>query len=173
MHGTICRLFVCTLSMNAFAVYTVCCICMSLFCMHVHAICLYTSRLSLLCLLAACLCACPLSTRMPARCLFVYAYLALRDWRPCSTACPGCWAGRWEHINWQMVYGEEKNIFYWADHSSQGGIKVFCTGTTSPTNQPRKDPFHLYSLSPHYSPKFHQSAGAIHLRSLRQSPILV
>jgi hypothetical protein len=32
------------------------------------------------------------------------------------------------------------------------------TGTTSPTNQPRKDPFHLYSLSPH-SPKFQQSPG--------------
>jgi len=27
--------------------------------------------------------------------------------------------------------------------------KNSCTDTTGPTNQPRKDPFHLYSLSPH------------------------
>jgi hypothetical protein len=38
------------------------------------------------------------------------------------------------------------------------------TGKTSPTNQPRKDPFHLYSLSPH-SPQFQQSAGATPLYS--------
>jgi hypothetical protein len=49
-------------------------------------------------------------------------------------------------------------------HSETGGparlpIKVSCTGTTSPTNQPRKDLFHLYSLSPH-SPQFQHSAGA-------------
>ncbi len=40
------------------------------------------------------------------------------------------------------------------------------TGTTSPTNQ-RKDPFHLYSLSPH-SPQFHQSAGATLLLCMGQ-----
>jgi hypothetical protein len=34
----------------------------------------------------------------------------------------------------------------------------------SPTNQPRKDPFHLYSLSLH-SPQFQQSAGATPLYS--------
>ncbi len=45
--------------------------------------------------------------------------------------------------------------------------KIFCTGppraactdATSPMNQPRKNPIHLYSLSPH-SPQFQQSAGA-------------
>jgi len=31
---------------------------------------------------------------------------------------------------------------------------------TSPTNQTRKDPFHLYSLSPHL-PQFEQSAGGV------------
>jgi hypothetical protein len=31
-------------------------------------------------------------------------------------------------------------------YSSQGKTKISSTGTTSPTNQPRKDHFHLYSL---------------------------
>jgi hypothetical protein len=34
--------------------------------------------------------------------------------------------------------------------------KISCTGKISPTNQPRKASFHLYSLSPH-SPQFQQS----------------
>ncbi len=44
-----------------------------------------------------------------------------------------------------------------------GKEKIFCTGptrsakTTRPTNQPKKDPFHLHSLSPH-SPQFQLSA---------------
>jgi hypothetical protein len=54
---------------------------------------------------------------------------------------------------------------YWADQSSQGRIKVSCTGMTSPTRQPKKDPFHLYALSPH-SPQFQRSAGATPLWSL-------
>ncbi len=49
--------------------------------------------------------------------------------------------------------------FYWADKSSQGRTKISCTGTTSPSNHPRKDPFHWYFLSPH-SPQFQQSAGS-------------
>jgi hypothetical protein len=40
---------------------------------------------------------------------------------------------------------------------SQGWTKISCTGTTSPSNQPGKDPFHLYSFSPH-SLQFQQSA---------------
>ncbi len=31
----------------------------------------------------------------------------------------------------------------------QGRSKISCTGITSPTNQPRKDPCQMYSLSPH------------------------
>jgi hypothetical protein len=44
------------------------------------------------------------------------------------------------------VYDEERNILYWADQSSQGRINVFCTGPSSPTNQPRKDtlPFVIF-----------------------------
>jgi hypothetical protein len=30
------------------------------------------------------------------------------------------------------VYGEEKNILYWADQSSQARIKVSCTGISVP-----------------------------------------
>ncbi len=47
-------------------------------------------------------------------------------------------AGQWGHINWNSVWWG-KNILYWADQSSQGRIKVPCTGTTSLINQPRND----------------------------------
>jgi len=57
-----------------------------------------------------------------------------------------------------------KNILYWADFSSQGRTKISFNGTPRPTNQPRKDPFHLSSLSPHFL-QFQQSAGATPLWS--------
>jgi hypothetical protein len=63
----------------------------------------------------------------------------LRDRRPGTTACPGLEKPRHD--------------------------KISCTGTTSPTNQPRKDPFHLYSINPH-SPQFQQAEGATPLWSL-------
>ncbi len=52
----------------------------------------------------------------------------LRDRRPGTTACPGCWA--------TGTYKVKK-----------GAVRktIFCTGTMSPTNQPGKDPFHLHS----------------------------
>ncbi len=56
-------------------------------------------------------------------------------------------AGRWGLIS-EKVCDEDNNILYWADYSSQGRTKNFWTGTTSPTNQPRKDPFHMYSRLP-------------------------
>ncbi len=51
----------------------------------------------------------------------------------------------------------------------QGRTKISCPGTTGPTNQLRKGPLHLYSLSPH-SPQFQQlcnqsSKGLINLQS--------
>ncbi len=64
-----------------------------------------------------------------------------------------------------IVYGEEKSILCWAERAAKAEQKFSCTGTTSPTNQPRKDPLHLYPLSPH-SPKFQQSAGGPPLSSL-------
>ncbi len=50
----------------------------------------------------------------------------------------------------KIVYGgEEKNILYWPTiEQPRQKNKIYCTGTTSPTNQPRKDPFHLSSCSP-------------------------
>ncbi len=56
--------------------------------------------------------------------------------------------------------GEEKNILYWADHRRKGRTKISCTGTTSPTNQHKKDgslSYCMYSWSPHL-PQFQQSA---------------
>jgi hypothetical protein len=87
----------------------------------------------------------------------------LGDRRPGTTACPGCWEMGPHKKN--LVCGEEKNILFRADYSSQSRIKISCTSTKSPTNQPRKDPFHLYSISPNL-PQFQQSAGATPLWSL-------
>ncbi len=96
----------------------------------------------------------------------MYRRHTFRERRPCTTACPGC-RRRWGHINWNSVrWGK---FFFLADQSSLGLIKVPCTDTTSPTNHPRKDPFHMYSLSPH-SPQFQQSAGSIPLWSLWYRP---
>ncbi len=50
---------------------------------------------------------------------------------------------QWRLGKWK-VCGEENIILYWADKSSQGRTKVYCTGITSPTIQPRKDPFQMY-----------------------------
>jgi hypothetical protein len=57
------------------------------------------------------------------------------------------------------------HVYFVLDRLEQprGRAKIFCTGTTSPMNQPRKGPFHLHALSPH---QFQQSAGAIPLLSL-------
>ncbi len=52
------------------------------------------------------------------------------------------------------MYSKGKKCLYWADESGKGMIKISCTGTTSP----RKDPFHLYSLSPHL-PQFNGHQG--------------
>jgi hypothetical protein len=70
----------------------------------------------------------------------------IRDRRPSTTGCPACWV---------MGINELRK-------------KIFCTGPTRASKaghkshvparqaQPRKDPFHLNSLSPH-SPQFQQS----------------
>jgi hypothetical protein len=68
----------------------------------------------------------------------------------------------------EIVYGEEKSILYWAyyravKNAEQNSCVPF---TASPTNQPRKDSFLLYSLSPHDLPQFQQSAGSTPLWSL-------
>jgi hypothetical protein len=39
----------------------------------------------------------------------------------------------------EILYGEEKNILYWAVSSSPGRTKISCTSMKSPTNQTRKD----------------------------------
>jgi hypothetical protein len=82
----------------------------------------------------------------------------LRDRRSCTTACAAC------QMNGNSVW-RGKKFLYRADKSSQGRIKICCTGLTSPTNQTRKDPLQLYSISPQL-PRFEQSAGVIPLYGL-------
>ncbi len=68
----------------------------------------------------------------------------------------------------EILYREgKKHSFYCEGYSSRGKSKISCTGTTSPTNQPWKDLFHLSSLS---SSLFQQSAwGHPSLVSLSQT----
>jgi hypothetical protein len=61
----------------------------------------------------------------------------------------------------EIVYGEEKNILYWALEQPRQN-KNLCTDTTSPTKQPRKDPFHLYSLRPNLPSVSTASRGGGH-----------
>jgi hypothetical protein len=61
--------------------------------------------------------------------------------------CPGCWA--MGTTKSEKVCSEVNNILYWADQSSQG---------RTTTNQPRKDPLHMYSKGPNL-PQFDQLAG--------------
>jgi hypothetical protein len=56
----------------------------------------------------------------------------------------------------ETVYGEEKIFCTGLTRSEKDRIKVTCTCMMSPTKQPRKDPSHLYSSSPH-SPQFQHS----------------
>ncbi len=89
----------------------------------------------------------------------VFRYHTFRDRRPGTTACPGCYSMGWRHIKWNSVlYGEEKYLVLgWPEQPKQE--KVSYTGMTSPTYQPIRDPFHLYSLSRHSS-HFQQSVRA-------------
>ncbi len=54
----------------------------------------------------------------------------------------------------EIVYGAEKNILHWADQSSQGRIKVSCTGT-------KEGPVSLQFLSPHL-PQLRTSVSRVH-----------
>ncbi len=59
----------------------------------------------------------------------------------------------------EIVYGEGKKLVLGRLEQARQDQNVLYTGTISPTNQPRKDPLHLYSMSPHLS-QLQQSAGA-------------
>jgi hypothetical protein len=88
----------------------------------------------------------------------------LRDRRPSTAACPACWARCMGDKGIEILYRTvRKKIFcagpIRAAKAEQPSPTISFTGTTSPMNQPRKGPFHLYSLSSQ-SPKFQQSAVA-------------
>jgi hypothetical protein len=86
----------------------------------------------------------------------------LRDRRPSTTACSACWAMGTYKQRIEIVYVGKKIFCTGPTGADKTGQKISCTGTTKLMNQPRKDPFHLSSFSPH-SPQFQQSAGAIPL----------
>ncbi len=48
----------------------------------------------------------------------------------------------------EIVYGEEKIFYTGPTRADKTEQKFSSTGTTGPTNKPKKDPFHLYCLSP-------------------------
>ncbi len=79
----------------------------------------------------------------------------LRERRPSTTFCPGCWAMGTQ--NKKVCCEEIIFVLDWLEQPRR--IKISCTDTTSPINHSRKDPFHLYSISPHLV-QFQQSAGA-------------
>jgi hypothetical protein len=82
----------------------------------------------------------------------------LKDRRSSTAACLACCDRVISDrvISIEIVCCEEKNILYCAHYNSQGRAKISSTVMTSTMNQPRKDPFHLFSLSP-LSPQFQRS----------------
>jgi hypothetical protein len=73
----------------------------------------------------------------------------------------------WGQRNLKIVVWVKKKIFYWADfRSAKAEQKSPCTGMTTSTNQQRKDPLHLYSLSPQFTSLSTVSRGHSSLWSL-------
>ncbi len=91
----------------------------------------------------------------------------LRYRQPSTTACPACWPKTTNELKQCMA---RKTIFCTgADQVSQGRTKISCPhATTSPTGQPRKDPFHLVL----FESRFQQSAGATPFQSLSVAVLL-
>jgi hypothetical protein len=85
---------------------------------------------------------------------YTYQRHLLRDRRCGTTACPPCWAMGTPDKQSIIESRVEKNNMYWADYcrAAKAGQKslVPARGT-----QRRKNPFHMYSLSP-YLPQFQQ-----------------
>jgi hypothetical protein len=83
----------------------------------------------------------------------------LGDRPPSTAACPACCA-----LKALKKCKVRKKYFVLGRLEHLRQDKFSCTCTTSPTNQPRKDPFQSF-LSP-LSPQFQQPVGAIPLYSL-------
>ncbi len=76
-------------------------------------------------------------------------------------------AGRWGKRIWNRVRWGKKLSCTRPTRAAKAVQKslVSVVGTKSPTNQPRRNPFHLYSVSPHLR-QFQQSTGATPLNCL-------
>jgi len=85
----------------------------------------------------------------------------LRDRRPSTAASPACWA---------MGIVERKKIFCAGPtRAATAKQKSLVPARLAQRNIQGKNPFHLYSMSPH-SPQFQQSAGATLLFYLWKLP---
>jgi hypothetical protein len=87
----------------------------------------------------------------------------VRDRRPCTTAWPACWAMGTNELKQCTV--RIKKYFVLGRLEQPKLNKNLSYQHKIPMNQPKKDLFHLYSLSPHL-PQLQQSAGATPLKSL-------
>ncbi len=75
---------------------------------------------------------------------------------------PAQLAGRWGQIWKKAAIEEKKNFVLDRLRNSQGRKKISCTGMTSQTNQSRKAPYQMFSLSP-YLPQFQNPVRPISL----------
>ncbi len=66
----------------------------------------------------------------------------LRDRRPSTAVCPAGWTMGIKELKKCTA---RKKYFVLGAHKSRQGRTIISSDRTSPTNQPRKDPFHLHS----------------------------
>jgi hypothetical protein len=81
----------------------------------------------------------------------------LRDRRPGKTASPAVWAVGTNEL--KQCWVREKKFVEGQLYEQPRQNKNLLNWHDEPTIQPRRDPVHLYSLSPHL-PQFLQSEGA-------------
>jgi hypothetical protein len=89
----------------------------------------------------------------------------LKERRPSATACPDCWAMETNKVKKCAVRKKKYFVLGLLEQLRQD--KNLLNRHDSPMNQPRKDPFHLWTIIPHLT-QFQQSAVSV---STPQSPL--
>jgi hypothetical protein len=82
----------------------------------------------------------------------------LRERRPSATACPDCWAMETHKVKKCAVRKKKYFVLGLLEQLRQD--KNLLNRHDSPSNQPRKDPFHLWTIIPHLT-QFQQSAVSV------------